>query len=47
MSEITTPRPVGSFVFHYFIFKDNVSMLYAELDNITDSVAEDWTKNIV
>ena len=31
----------------YFIFKDNVSMLYAELDNITNSVEEDWTKNIV
>lgn len=31
----------------YFIFKDNASMLYAELDNITNSVEEDWTKNIV
>ena len=31
----------------YFIFKDNVSMLYSELENIKDTIDEDWTKNIV
>lgn len=31
----------------YFVFKDNVSMLYSELENIRETVDEDWTKNIV
>lgn len=31
----------------YFVFKDNISMLYSELENIKDTIDEDWTKNIV
>ena len=31
----------------FFIFKDNVSMLYSELENMRETIDEDWTKNIV
>ncbi len=31
----------------YFVFKDNVSMLYSELENMRETIDEDWTKNIV
>lgn len=31
----------------YFIFKDNVSMLYSEVESLDEESESDWTKNIV